>query len=164
MKLAHHVQVDTFIVHLILSQTPTKEEDTIMSRSERMPLVCLRLETTAKPQPVKGNPRITKIVYFENFAGGHVVGMSVATHEPGAACGDHNHRGVDEHFFVLEGAGVIIVSGRSHKVTKGDFVLVPAGAMHNVIASSRSMLKIKCMTVVARGHEGDLEPWKSTSA
>ncbi len=116
-----------------------------------------------QPVPVKGNPNITKIVHHENFQGGYLVGLSVATHAAGEECGKHNHRGAVEQFFVLEGFGVITIDGVEHKVQPGDSVLVPVGATHNVTAAPFAPFAVQCMLVIAPGHEDDPTPWAPTS-
>jgi mannose-6-phosphate isomerase-like protein (cupin superfamily) len=122
--------------------------------------------------PARGNSKITKVVHHQNFQGGYIVGLSVATHEPDTACGEHDHRGAIEQFFVLDGFGIITVDGVEHHVEAGDSVLVPAGVMHNVAAAPTDTknrpydwpFTVQCMLVVAPGHEDDPKPWEPTSA
>lgn len=115
--------------------------------------------------PTRGNPRITKQVHFENFAGGRIVGISTATHPHDESCGSHNHRGVDEIFIVVSGRGIIEVGSALHYVSPGDSVTVPAGIMHNVTTArlSDGPFVVHCITVVAVGHEDDPQPWLPTS-
>lgn len=127
-------------------------------------IVCAGFSQEMRPVPVKGNPNITKVVHHQNRQGGYLIGLSVATHAAGEECGEHNHRGAVEQFFVLDGLGIITVDGVEHKVQPHDSVLVPAGAMHNVAAAPFGPLVIQCMTVVAPGHEHDSQPWLPTSA
>ena len=120
-----------------------------------------------KSLPVRGgNGKITKVVHHQNFeTKGHLIGLSVATHQPGASCDEHNHRGADEQFYVLSGKGVITIDGVKHTVQVGDSVFVPAGAMHIVSADPNSApFVVQCILVRAPGHESDDMPWLSGTA
>lgn len=142
--------------------------------SPTIPVIRTGMKSTdVEPVPVKGNPNITKLVHYENFAGGYLVGMSIASHQPGEACGEHSHRGAIEQFYVLGGYGIITIDGEKHYVQTGDSVLVPAGAVHDVQAAPRedselntistSPFVVQCVLVVAPGHEGDGTPWAGVS-
>ena len=57
---------------------------------------------------------------------------------------------IDQFFRFEEGEGKVIIDGVEHRVKDGDAVIVPAGAKHNVVnTSKKSELKLylKNMTV-----------------
>jgi len=113
----------------------------------------------------RNNPAITTETYFSNFAGGYLVGASVATHPAGQECGPHDHRGAVEMFRVDQGSGVIEVGTQRRQVHVGDCIVVPQGVRHNLIGTSHDELfVVHCTLVVAPGHEDDPTPWKSTTA
>lgn len=115
--------------------------------------------------PVRGNPNLTKVVHYENFAGGYRVGRSEAVHACGEECGKHNHRGANEEFYVLAGTGTIEVGDVRHEVRAGVSVMVPVGVSHNLIGTSEDPpFRVLCDFTVVVGHEDDETPWKATDA
>ena len=56
--------------------------------------------------------------------------------KPGEEIGSETHAEVDQFFRFESGVGNCIIDGTVHKVTKGDVIIVPAGAVHNVINTS----------------------------
>lgn len=114
-------------------------------------------------EPVRTNPALTKLGLLSNFAGGYLVGASVAFHPEGEGCDLHNHRGAVEVFVVIEGEGIIEVDGVKHDVLRYDTVLVPVGAMHKLTGTSAGVpFTVLCGFVVAPGHEDDTQPWRPT--
>jgi mannose-6-phosphate isomerase-like protein (cupin superfamily) len=127
------------------------------------PIVVRRQD--AQSGNARNNPAITTAAYFSNFAAGHLVGTSIASHPAGEECGSHNHRGAVEQFMVIGGRGIIEVDGVRHEVGVEDCVVVPVGATHNLIGVSRDEpFRVVCTFVMAPGHEDDTTPWKATSA
>ncbi len=118
----------------------------------------------AKIVPVRGNPNIGKIVYFQNFGGGYAVGSSLAFHEPNSECDMHNHRGAVEQFFVVSGSGTVTIDGIEHPVQAHDLVLVPVGAWHKLKAGPFEPFVVLCTFVLAPGNEDDETPWVGTTA
>lgn len=45
---------------------------------------------------------------------------------------DNRHRGADQWLFVVSGRGVAIVSGQTHKLTKGSLLLIQRGETHEI--------------------------------
>ena len=112
------------------------------------------------PGEARNNPPISRLMFFSDFAGGHLVGASMATHPYGVACGRHTHRGAVEMFFVLEGQGIVEVGPAMHEVRTGSLIVVPPGVAHNVIGvSDQPALQLFYVLALAPGHEDDLEPW-----
>ncbi len=56
------------------------------------------------------------------------------------------HKSVDQVFRFEEGSGKVIIDKVEHKVKDGDAVIVPAGAWHNVVNTSKK-LKLKLYTI-----------------
>ncbi|HKX23887.1 MAG TPA: cupin domain-containing protein [Candidatus Saccharimonadales bacterium] len=114
-------------------------------------------------EQVRTNPALTKLSLLSNFAGGYLVGVSVAFHPAGEGCDLHNHRGAVEVFVVVDGEGVIEVDGVKQEVAPYDTVLVPVGAMHKLTGTSvDAPFTVMCGFVVAPGHENDTQPWRPT--
>ena len=58
--------------------------------------------------------------------------------KPGEDIGAETHPGTDQFFRFESGSGTCLIDGNEYQVTEGDVILVPAGAKHNVINSSKS--------------------------
>ncbi len=62
---------------------------------------------------------------------------------PGEEIGEETHETVDQFFRIETGNGLVVIDGKRHAVTDGSGVLVPAGARHNVInTSKKSVLRL----------------------
>ncbi len=70
------------------------------------------------------------------YTGRHsqLVLMSLA---PGEEIGEETHEDRDQFFRFEEGEGLVTIDGNKHKVGDGSGVIVPAGARHNVVNTSR---------------------------
>ena len=63
--------------------------------------------------------------------------------KPGEEIGMEVHPKVDQFFRFESGEGKVIIDGEEHKVSDGFAVVVPQGAMHNVInTSAKADLKL----------------------
>jgi len=63
--------------------------------------------------------------------------------KPGEEIGEETHDDVDQFFRFEGGEGKVIIDGVEHHVKDGDGVIVPAGARHNVVnTSKRANLKL----------------------
>jgi len=61
----------------------------------------------------------------------------------GEEIGEETHDDVDQFFRFEQGEGKVVIDGVEHKVSDGDAVVVPAGAKHNVVNTSKdSVLKL----------------------
>jgi mannose-6-phosphate isomerase-like protein (cupin superfamily) len=58
---------------------------------------------------------------------------------PGEEIGEETHEDVDQFFRFESGEGKVIVDGVEHLVRNGNGVVVPAGAKHNVINTSKNV-------------------------
>ena len=66
--------------------------------------------------------------------------------KPMEEIGMETHPNIDQFFRFEEGEGKVVIDGVEHKVKDGDAVIVPAGAKHNVVnTSKKSELKLYTM-------------------
>ena len=58
--------------------------------------------------------------------------------KPGEEIGEEVHDDVDQFFRFEKGKGKVVIDGVEHGVTDGSGVIVPAGARHNVVNTSKN--------------------------
>ena len=58
--------------------------------------------------------------------------------KPGEEIGDETHDDVDQFFRFEAGTGTVLIDGVKHAVKAGTAVIVPCGARHNVINTSKT--------------------------
>jgi len=69
--------------------------------------------------------------------------LVLMTLKPGEEIGAEVHEGHDQFFRFEGGEGKVIIDGAGHRIKDGSGVIVPAGARHNVInTSKRANLKL----------------------
>jgi mannose-6-phosphate isomerase-like protein (cupin superfamily) len=66
--------------------------------------------------------------------------------KPGEEIGMETHKTVDQFFRFESGEGKAIIDGVEHRVKDGDAVIVPAGAKHNVVNTSKQV-ELKLYTI-----------------
>ncbi|MBU5575446.1 MAG: cupin domain-containing protein [Candidatus Aenigmatarchaeota archaeon] len=66
--------------------------------------------------------------------------------KPGEEIGNEVHENVDQFFRIEKGEGVVIIDGKKHKIKDGTAIIVPAGAWHNVINTSKKQ-ELKLYTI-----------------
>jgi mannose-6-phosphate isomerase-like protein (cupin superfamily) len=66
--------------------------------------------------------------------------------KPTEEIGVETHSNIDQFFRFEEGEGKVIIDGVEHRVKDGDAVIVPAGAKHNVVNTSKK-LELKLYTI-----------------
>ena len=66
--------------------------------------------------------------------------------KPSEEIGEETHEDVDQFFRFEEGEGKVIIDGVEHRVKDGNGVIVPAGARHNVINTSK-LVNLKLYTI-----------------
>ncbi len=66
--------------------------------------------------------------------------------KPGEEIGEETHDDVDQFFRFEEGEGKVIIDGVEHRVKDGNGVIVPAGARHNVVNTSK-LAELKLYTI-----------------
>ena len=60
----------------------------------------------------------------------------------GDEIGSETHADHDQFFRVERGKGEVVINDESTKIRKGDAIIVPAGAKHNVINTGNKSLKL----------------------
>ncbi|MGE5555024.1 MAG: cupin domain-containing protein [Methanocella sp.] len=84
------------------------------------------------------NTDFRRVLYTGKYS--QLVLMSL---KAGEEIGEETHDDVDQFFRFEEGEGKVVIDGVEHTVGDGSAVIVPAGAKHNVINTSReSALKL----------------------
>ncbi len=73
---------------------------------------------------------------------GHYLQLVLMSLERGQEIGAETHKSRDQFFRVEKGKGKIVIDGSTHKVKSGDAMLVPAGALHNLINTGRKRMKV----------------------
>lgn len=66
--------------------------------------------------------------------------------KPGEEIGEEVHETIDQFFRFDKGEGVVVIDGVSNQVRDGSAAIVPAGARHNVINTSRTS-ELKLYTI-----------------
>ena len=66
--------------------------------------------------------------------------------KPGEEIGEEVHKTVDQFFRFEKGEGIVSIDGIKQKVADGDAVIVPAGARHNVMNTSKTA-ELKLYTI-----------------
>jgi mannose-6-phosphate isomerase-like protein (cupin superfamily) len=56
---------------------------------------------------------------------------------PGEDIGEEVHEDVDQFFRIDGGTGEVVINGKKHKIKDGSAFVIPAGAKHNVINTSK---------------------------
>jgi mannose-6-phosphate isomerase-like protein (cupin superfamily) len=79
-----------------------------------------------------GNTDFRRVLYTGKHS--QLVLMSLP---PGEAIGEEVHGHLDQFFRFEEGEGVVVIDKVKHRVGDGDAVIVPAGAQHNVVNTSK---------------------------
>ena len=89
-------------------------------------------------QQTRRNTDFRRVLYTGKHS--QLVLMSL---KPGEEIGMETHEGVDQFFRFEGGEGKVFIDGVEHRVKDGNGVIVPAGAKHNVInTSKRATLKL----------------------
>ncbi len=79
------------------------------------------------------NADFRRVLYTGRFS--QLVLMSLA---PGEEIGAEVHEDVDQFFRFEEGEGIVVIDGVEHAVKDGSAVIVPNGANHNVVNTSKT--------------------------
>lgn len=85
----------------------------------------------------RDNRDFRRVVYTANHL--QLVLMSI---EPGGEIGSEVHVDHDQFFLVESGEGAVSIDGATRGIAKGDAVIVPAGARHNVTNTGAHDLKL----------------------
>ena len=95
------------------------------------------------------NTNFRKVLYTSDHC--QLVLMSLL---PGEEIGDEVHMSNDQFFRFESGEGKCIIDGIEHYIADGDAVVVPSGAKHNVINTSKTHL-LKMYTIYSPPHHRD---------
>lgn len=105
--------------------------------------------TTNIETATKANTNFRKVLYTGKHS--QLVLMSLA---PNEEIGMEVHKDNDQFFRFEAGQGKCIIDGTEYEVKDGDVIIVPAGAMHNVINLS-STEALKLYTLYSPAHHKD---------
>ncbi|NLF88293.1 cupin domain-containing protein [Candidatus Bathyarchaeota archaeon] len=97
--------------------------------------------STAIETETKKNTDFRRVLYTGKYS--QLVLMNL---KPMEEIGMETHHDRDQFFRFEEGEGKVIIDGVEHKVKDGDAVIVPAGAKHNVLNTSKK-LELKLYTI-----------------
>ncbi len=95
------------------------------------------------------NENFRKVIYTAKNC--QLVLMSLA---PGEDIGLETHEGGDQFFRFEMGSGEVVINETKYTVSAGDAVIVPMGAMHNVVNTSQTE-KLKLYTLYTPPHHED---------
>ncbi len=88
--------------------------------------------------------------------------LVLMTLKPGEEIGEEVHKTVDQFFRFEKGQGKVSIDNTEYNVTDGDAVIVPAGAKHNVInTSKRATLKLYTIYSPPEHQDGTVRKTKS---
>jgi mannose-6-phosphate isomerase-like protein (cupin superfamily) len=96
--------------------------------------------TSIEKETIK-NTDFRRVLYTGNNS--QLVLMSL---KPLEEIGMEVHKGIDQFFRFEKGEGKVVIDGVEHNVKDGDAVIVPAGAHHNVVNTSKK-LELKLYTI-----------------
>jgi mannose-6-phosphate isomerase-like protein (cupin superfamily) len=94
-------------------------------------------------EATRKNTDFRRVLYTGKYS--QLVLMSL---RPGEEIGEETHDDVDQFFRFEEGQGLVVIDGVKNAVKDGSGVLVPSGARHNVLNTSKS-LDLKLYTLYA---------------
>ena len=68
--------------------------------------------------------------------------LVVMSLKPGQDIGAETHATHDQFFRVEQGKGEVVIDGVTHKVNSGTGIVVPAGALHNLVNTGDKAMKV----------------------
>lgn len=95
------------------------------------------------------NTNFRKVLYTSDYS--QLVLMCL---KPGEEIGAEIHPTNDQFFRVESGEGICVIDGAEHVVKDGDAIVIPSGAKHNVINTSKTLF-LKMYTIYAPPHHRD---------
>ncbi len=69
---------------------------------------------------------------------------------PGEEIGEETHDDRDQFFRIEAGEGAILIDGKRHAVRDDFAVIVPAGALHNVVNTGMEPLKLYTLSLLSQ--------------
>ncbi|HIG48670.1 MAG TPA: cupin domain-containing protein [candidate division Zixibacteria bacterium] len=77
-------------------------------------------------ETAKDSEKIGRVLrYIESFSHGHL--------EAGVSSTPHSSEGIQEIFFVADGAGKLVTGGQEHPLREGDGILIPPGIEYTLV-------------------------------
>jgi mannose-6-phosphate isomerase-like protein (cupin superfamily) len=95
------------------------------------------------------NDNFRKVLYS-----GHHLQLVLMSLKGGEEIGEEVHPDNDQFFRVESGDGKCVIDGNEYSLHDGDIVIIPAGALHNVINTSTTS-DLKMYTIYAPPHHQD---------
>ena len=68
--------------------------------------------------------------------------LVVMSLKPGQDIGAETHATHDQFFRIEQGKGEVVIDGVTHKVKSGTGIVVPAGALHNLVNTGDDAMKV----------------------
>lgn len=84
-----------------------------------------------------GNDDFRRVLYT-----GHHVQLVLMALKPGQDIGSETHANHDQFIRIEKGKGQAQIDGVTHKVKDGDCIVIPAGAVHNLINTGDTRLRL----------------------
>ena len=103
----------------------------------------------------KTNTNFRKVLYTGRYS--QVVAMSILV---GEDIGEEVHQTTDQIFIFVDGDAQVVVNDETRQIEKNDFLLVPAGAKHNIINTGREELKLITIYSPPEHPDGTVEATK----
>lgn len=79
--------------------------------------------------------------------------LAEATVPPGTATEPHRHQSSEEFYYVIEGTGDMTIGEETRSVEPGDAILIPSGALHTLVNTGGSDLRILCCCAPPYSHD-----------
>lgn len=94
-----------------------------------------------------------RVLLDARLGGAREQSLAEATLAPGQATRRHYHARTEEIYAVLEGTGELEVDGDRRPVGRGDAILIPPGAWHEIRAGETGELRFLCCRAPAYSDE-----------
>jgi quercetin dioxygenase-like cupin family protein len=97
-----------------------------------------------KPVPILGGKATARIVLEEKVTGSPALALDLLEFMPGAEVPRHEHPGVTELLYILDGGGTLMVGNQIHKFGANELLHIPPEQSHGVrLATSERTLAIQ---------------------
>lgn len=107
---------------------------------------------TGKPYRTLDGSWVTELVRPERDGAGNL-SVAEAVINPGQATLAHRHEASEEAYYVLEGVGLLWLSGRQVEMGPGDVQLIRPGEEHRMRCMSETPLRILCVCAPPYRHD-----------
>ncbi|NLY33878.1 MAG: cupin domain-containing protein [Alcaligenaceae bacterium] len=102
------------------------------------------------------NEHYRKVLYT-----GKNLQLVLMTLQPGEEIGEEVHETHDQFLRIEEGKGTLYLDGATHQVEDDFAIIVPAGALHNVVNTGTVPLKLYTIYGPPEHRDGVLQPTKA---